>query len=297
MAMFKNKSGFTIVELLIVIVVIGILATIVIVAYNGVQDRARATAASSALTQASKKLAIYQVDNGGYPSTLSAAGVTNTNDVTYQYRTTSSGYCVTATSGTISYKVTETTPPSQGGCTLANLGANPSLETNLVNWGPTWAGATLTRVTSGTGIISGSAALEVIVNTPNASGTNYTVPGLTASTPYTASGYITLVSGDPAGLMILTSDGAGTRASSIISPALSVGETRRLNLSWTSSTSPATSSVSIMRNGTSSGSAVIRLDAFMIDQGSSVNTYADGNSAGWTWTGTANNSTSTGPPL
>jgi prepilin-type N-terminal cleavage/methylation domain-containing protein len=37
----KKQTGFTIVELLIVIVVIGILAAITIVAYNGIQDRAR----------------------------------------------------------------------------------------------------------------------------------------------------------------------------------------------------------------------------------------------------------------
>lgn len=38
-----RRNGFTIVELLIVIVVIGILATITIVSYNGIQDRARLT--------------------------------------------------------------------------------------------------------------------------------------------------------------------------------------------------------------------------------------------------------------
>lgn len=37
----RKQTGFTIVELLIVIVVIGILAAITIVAYNGIQDRAR----------------------------------------------------------------------------------------------------------------------------------------------------------------------------------------------------------------------------------------------------------------
>jgi prepilin-type N-terminal cleavage/methylation domain-containing protein len=37
----KQQSGFTIVELLIVIVVIAILAAITVVAYNGIQDRAR----------------------------------------------------------------------------------------------------------------------------------------------------------------------------------------------------------------------------------------------------------------
>jgi prepilin-type N-terminal cleavage/methylation domain-containing protein len=48
--LYQRKShGFTIVELLIVIVVIGILAAITVVAYNGVQDRARVSRANSEL--------------------------------------------------------------------------------------------------------------------------------------------------------------------------------------------------------------------------------------------------------
>lgn len=48
------KKGFTIVELLIVIVVIGVLAAITIVAYNGLQERARVTKIKADLNQISK---------------------------------------------------------------------------------------------------------------------------------------------------------------------------------------------------------------------------------------------------
>jgi len=49
-----KQSGFTIVELLIVIVVIGILAAITIVAFNGVQQRAATAAVQSDLAQNAK---------------------------------------------------------------------------------------------------------------------------------------------------------------------------------------------------------------------------------------------------
>lgn len=67
----KNKefrSGFTIVELLIVIVVIGILAAITIVAYNGIQNRAQDARRVSDLNRLSKAIEMYQADNGTYPA-------------------------------------------------------------------------------------------------------------------------------------------------------------------------------------------------------------------------------------
>lgn len=61
--------GFTIVELLIVIVVIGILASITIVAFNGVQDRARVVSVQSDLRNLHTSLQEYQAYNGEYPIT------------------------------------------------------------------------------------------------------------------------------------------------------------------------------------------------------------------------------------
>lgn len=47
----KSNKGFTIVELLIVIVIIGILVGIVIVTYTGIQQRAQATAVTDAISK------------------------------------------------------------------------------------------------------------------------------------------------------------------------------------------------------------------------------------------------------
>jgi prepilin-type N-terminal cleavage/methylation domain-containing protein len=60
--MRKTTSGFTIVELLIVIVVIAVLAAIVIVAYNGVQTRAKASAIISGLKASEKAFRLYAID-------------------------------------------------------------------------------------------------------------------------------------------------------------------------------------------------------------------------------------------
>ena len=60
--MLKNKSGFTIVELLIVIVVIAILAAITIVAYNGIQNRAMDTKIKNMVTSVGKSLLLEKVD-------------------------------------------------------------------------------------------------------------------------------------------------------------------------------------------------------------------------------------------
>lgn len=63
-----KQSGFTIVELLIVIVVIGILAAITVVAYNGVQNNATNTKTAQAMTAWVKALTLYKVDNGHWPN-------------------------------------------------------------------------------------------------------------------------------------------------------------------------------------------------------------------------------------
>ena len=59
-----RREGFTIVELLIVIVIIAILAAITIVAFNGVQQRSRDSKRKQDVAQIAKLLSLYEIDNG-----------------------------------------------------------------------------------------------------------------------------------------------------------------------------------------------------------------------------------------
>lgn len=61
------KKGFTIVELLIVIVVIGILASIVVVTYQGVQNKANTTAAEQNAREIINKAGAYNAVETVYP--------------------------------------------------------------------------------------------------------------------------------------------------------------------------------------------------------------------------------------
>ncbi len=70
----RRERGFTIVELLIVIVVIAILAAITIVSYNGISTRARYSVMQQDIEAMNKAVLLYYADNGKYPSTGTTAG-------------------------------------------------------------------------------------------------------------------------------------------------------------------------------------------------------------------------------
>lgn len=69
MVSLKTKqSGFTIVELLIVIVVIGILAALVITTFSGIQQRGRNAERQTDINAVAGQLEGYYARNGSYPA-------------------------------------------------------------------------------------------------------------------------------------------------------------------------------------------------------------------------------------
>jgi prepilin-type N-terminal cleavage/methylation domain-containing protein len=74
-----NKQGFTVVELIVVIVVIGIITAATTFAYNNVRQQSRDTQRTASATIVAENLEKYYDKNGEYPS---IAKITNTNATT-----------------------------------------------------------------------------------------------------------------------------------------------------------------------------------------------------------------------
>lgn len=124
--MKKSIKGFTIVELLIVIVVIGILATVTLVAFNGISQKATVSSIQSDLENNSKLLKNYYTEYGSYPiDVLTDANkcptnpntdsryclkLSSNNSIDY-YNGTASGFVLRIKSGSVTYSVTNTSSP------------------------------------------------------------------------------------------------------------------------------------------------------------------------------------------
>jgi len=77
----QKQKGFTIVELLVVIVVIGILASISIVTYKGVQKRAAYTAAISDVSKATEIVESFEALQHTFPTSIEGCPTPGENEV------------------------------------------------------------------------------------------------------------------------------------------------------------------------------------------------------------------------
>ena len=128
------KSAFTIVELLVVIVIIGILATITMVSYNGVTKKSKEASLQSDLSNASKILEMDKIIDGNYPPNLEDANQgkglkpSGNNTYNYTYDPTTKSYTLIATNGNLSYFITSSN-------------TTPTLYVSSVTFVTSWGGA------------------------------------------------------------------------------------------------------------------------------------------------------------
>ena len=80
----RKFKGFTLVELLVVVAIIGILATVVVISYSGAQKKARDAKVTSDISAVQQALELYYQDKSGYPGWTTGAseavsGLSDTN--------------------------------------------------------------------------------------------------------------------------------------------------------------------------------------------------------------------------
>lgn len=324
----RSARGFTIVELVIVVVVIAIISGIVFAVYSGVTQRAKDTAAQNDADFARRNLMLYAAEHGGsFPADISDLNITNSEGVDYQYyvnnATTPKGYCVTATYGdndssfyvasnftymaggvSTLHQITPTkgTCPGHGSVvTITNIHPNPSAEVNITGYGQP-NGSSIAQST----IRSHSGAESVLVTMPTygSGGVGMTIMNISASanpyplkpsTKYTFSAYVYV---PPSTVnMRLSAQGAG-RTSPTSNPerVSSVkGEWTRIHQTFTTTSTPGQISLQLINDSSTAGGAQFWADSFMLTEGEQPYVYADGDSLGWTWSGSAGNSASSGP--
>lgn len=131
----RNSKAFTVVELLVVIVVIGVLAAIVVTGYINISDRAKIASLQQDLDNNSKMLKLYYSEWNSYPTTLNGncpslpqpstsycLKLFNGNTLS-GYSGTTNTFSLSEVNGSLQYVVTESSPP----VAAANDGSLPAL--------------------------------------------------------------------------------------------------------------------------------------------------------------------------
>ena len=136
----RKKSGFTIVELLIVIAVIGILATITVIGYGSWRHSTLSAAVKSDLSGVISAMEDYRTFNNGYPTTLPTTFTpSNGTALTIDPSSSTTAYCINGASNddaSIKFYVTSTKKAQgaiEGTCADLNNGTLPGVPVNLAS--------------------------------------------------------------------------------------------------------------------------------------------------------------------
>ena len=119
--MKRTQQGFTLIELMIVVAIIGILAAIAIPAYKDYAIRAKVTEGLSLAAAAKTAISEYRVSEGVFPDDNFEAGVAAATSISAKYVRS-----VGVVSNIITVTFTGTLDPEVDGDTLQLIGALPA---------------------------------------------------------------------------------------------------------------------------------------------------------------------------
>src|SRR5680860_336140 len=191
-------TGFTIAELLVAIVIIGILATLTIISYIGIQQKAIVASINSDLVSSSRTLKLFQVENSAYPTNISDCPTPAEGNLclesspgnTYLFdainTTTPQTFCLAARNGNNKYHITEDSVPESGVCDFAFASTLTALTTSPFTIDLTWpevenaTSYTLEQATNS----SFTGDLTTIATITPPEGTSFTATNLSPNTIY-----------------------------------------------------------------------------------------------------------------
>ena len=125
----KKQQGFTLIELMIVVAIIGILAAIAIPAYQDYTIRAQVSEGLSLAAGAKAAISEFTMDQGDYPATNGEAGVSAATDITGKYVSqvsVTAGLIEVSYGGADAHNIIRTTP--------STLFLSPVTTTGSIEW-------------------------------------------------------------------------------------------------------------------------------------------------------------------
>lgn len=313
----QRTSGFTIVELLVIVVVIGILAAISIVSYTAVTESAKLKTVETDAQGIAVYLNKYKSENGGYPTSLEdVSGAPKVqSEYEYSYDAVNGTYCVTASvKGASAYVKSGSSQAKEGGCpghgingeeAVTNYALNPSFETGTGNIA-LYNGATVSRQTvsyassgSHVGRITkgnaGASLIFMVYPITWSANSPVSVRFKARLAPGTSSSY----SINPSIQAYQSGSGVGSATGCTIQNPTPLSTTEWSDIIIQGCTTPnaTMNSIGIMviPNQSWTATSAIEIDSIMIVNKSTIGSFADGNSDSWLWNGTPNSSTSIGP--
>lgn len=316
----STRLGFTIVELIIIIVVIAILAAITIVSYTSITKNSREQSVAADLTTVSSEIAKYKANKGAYPtvaqfnSDIKKTNSSGDSSFTYVYDSTRDSYCLSVSGYQKSLHVeSNNSKASDGDCgaatpvTIQNLLRNPSFAAgqNFSIYATSTGAPQTTALRTNSDAHSGNTYVRVSFSGSGSQTITYNFQtesigaNLEPNTPYTLSAKIR-----PSKSLTFnanfswTTSGGATFNSPVTSITAPAGVWTTISLSGQSATHTSVRAVIATAAGSNWASGdTLDLDSMMLTKGTTVYEYRDGTSPGWSWSGTANSSASSGPSI